>query len=134
MGWKEEQNRLQALWDEVESEEAPDDKDLELALDEDVSKTRCSDSELGQKYNDQEEISLHPAKILHFLGNDNKTRWIKHCSKKTSRTRRDNIIVGLPGVRVYGKQTPKSNAGRSFSQMKCLKKSSTYKFVHYSYI
>ncbi|CAH1997131.1 unnamed protein product [Acanthoscelides obtectus] len=105
MSWEAEQKRLQALCDEVQLEEDLDDEDLELAADEDVTETRDTDSESDQEYND-EVISLQTAEIPgahHFLGKDNKARWRKHCTKKTSRTRQENIIVRLPGVRDYGK-------------------------------
>ncbi|CAH1957883.1 unnamed protein product [Acanthoscelides obtectus] len=77
MSWEAEQKRLQALWDEVQLEEDPDDEDLEWAADEDVTETRDTDSELEQEYND-EVISLQTADIPgahHFLGKDNKTGW-----------------------------------------------------------
>lgn len=59
MDYETEQERLHRLWEEVETEEEPDDEEVELASEEDVVEARSSGSESEQDCDD-EEIVIHP--------------------------------------------------------------------------
>ncbi|KAB0803065.1 hypothetical protein PPYR_00035 [Photinus pyralis] len=105
MSWEKQQEELRLLWEELNSVEELDDDELELATEDDVIEQRDTDSESEQDCDDDDE-NIPPEKIPripHFLGKNGSTKWRKHCIKKTCRTRRENIIVRLPGVRKYAK-------------------------------
>lgn len=107
--YEEEQEKLRQLWDEVNSEEEPDDEEEELILEENLVEieTRSSDSESEQECDDiSEDDNIPLAKLPRvptFIGKDGTTRWKKQCPNKIIRTRKENIIVRLPGVRNCGK-------------------------------
>lgn len=107
--YEEEQEKLRRLWEEVESEEEPDDEEEELVFEENHVETRSTDSESEQECSDSSDDDVplanlaKLARIPTFIGKDGTTRWHKHCPNKTVRTRRENIIVRLPGVRNCGK-------------------------------
>lgn len=104
--YEEEQEKLCRLWEEVASEEEPYDEEEELVFQENHVETRSTDSESEQECSDSSDDDVPLAKLARiptFIGKDGTTRWHKHCPNKTVRTRRENIIVRLPGVRNCGK-------------------------------
>ncbi|KAI4454266.1 hypothetical protein MML48_10g00001244 [Holotrichia oblita] len=107
MDYEKEEGRLLRMWEEICAEESPDDGEEELALDADIVENRDTDSESEQdcETTDDEENAPTPKipRIPCFVGRDNTTNWWKHVPKRTSRTRQENIIVRLPGVKNYAK-------------------------------
>ena len=109
MNYEQEQERLLRMWEEVETDEEPDDEEEELGSEIDVTESRDTDSESEQDCEEEEEDkeNVYPPKkiprVPTFIGKDGTTRWKKHCHNKRVRTRKENIIVRLPGVKQYAK-------------------------------
>lgn len=103
--WEKEQEKLRLLWEEEDPVDGPDDEEAELTSEDDILETRSTDSESEQDGDEDFEENGPPAKVFRtpcFVGKDGMT-WRKHCTKKTTRTRQENIIVRLPGVKNYAK-------------------------------
>lgn len=107
--YERQQAHLQALWDDIESEDEPiDGQDSEENSELD-NVSVCSDypdleqepehDEEGKEINQQ---NLKMAECDFFLGK-NGMKWFKNPKNKNVRTRAENIITHLPGVKNYGK-------------------------------
>lgn len=111
--WQKEQDRLQRLWDESEDIDPfyTAEKDSEEESEIDHLSTHSD-------YPDQEQEGEGPEEIdglekerqekeieqeVQVLLGKNGTKWLAKMSSKNVRTRSENIISHLPGVRAYGK-------------------------------
>lgn len=94
------------MWQEVETDDEINDE-AELASENDFTEERDTDSESEQDCveEDHESVALSRKvpRVPTFIGKDGTSRWKKQCTNKSIRTRKENIIVRLPGVRSYGK-------------------------------
>lgn len=107
MNYEEEQKYLQRMWEEVPTDDDVNDEEGELASEIDYTEERDTDSESEQDCDDDLNENVEPARKIQrvptYVGKDKTTRWKKHCPNKCVRTRRENIIVRLPGVKNFGK-------------------------------
>ena len=98
---------LARLWEEASSDEEPADEEEELASENDIVEEIDTDSESEQDCGDEDEsespTTATTTRVPTFVGKDNTSRWRKHCSTKTVRTRQEQINVRLPGVTTYGR-------------------------------
>ncbi|CAH1984339.1 unnamed protein product [Acanthoscelides obtectus] len=113
-GYEKEQRRLWAPWEEVQNEdEAIDRDDSEEEEDEIDNASVCNDyPDLEQDdkvIGDQDDKAQAEdlATCRFFLGK-NGMKWFKECPNGNLRTRSENIITHLPGVKNYAKmeETP----------------------------
>ncbi|XP_074028523.1 uncharacterized protein [Leptinotarsa decemlineata] len=103
--YEEEVRRLQQLFEEVDSDiELAEDSDGSLEEDELLVQEENSDTEQEMSDDDIEEDAAEPetnrsVRIPCFISKDG-TRWRKHFTRYPNvRTRSDNIITRLPGVK-----------------------------------
>lgn len=104
MDYETEQEYLRQLYDEVETDVDAEDDDTSLA----------SDHEEIQDHNTDDEQDIEPEEYLdysgmnrddttqllpYYLAKDGTTKWRKHTSYRHVRTRAENIIKFLPGVK-----------------------------------
>ncbi|XP_066260450.1 piggyBac transposable element-derived protein 4-like [Euwallacea similis] len=110
--WEDEQNHLkklmeECLWEDILQDTFDDDdKDLE---EDDLVETQRIDSSTEQEYSDSEsgeEISIQGPT---FTGKDKKTIWSKHPIARYGRTRKENLIKDLPGVKTCLKHVKKES-------------------------
>lgn len=107
--YEREQQRLLALWAEVENEEMIDQEDSEA--DEEIDNLSvCSDYpdmeqegeiETDERHNEH-EVTAEPDKNSFFIGK-NGNRWFKEFTNRNVRTKAENIITHLPGVKNKGR-------------------------------
>ncbi|KAJ8941293.1 hypothetical protein NQ318_000593 [Aromia moschata] len=96
--YEKEQERLQMLLDEV----GLDDENINIYDDEsdegeqDLEETLNHESESEQEISDRDDDDMSNSTSLSFI--DAKSYWKKHAPKpKTVRTRRENLVIRLPG-------------------------------------
>lgn len=104
--YEKQQARLLRIWEEIQAEEDDAvDAVEELAYEEDVTQTRDTDSETEQEMDQDEsdsDTSSDNSKLRqksYFTGKDGKSKWNKICGSKNVRTRTENLILILPGVK-----------------------------------
>lgn len=122
--YEKEQGRLRALWEDIEAEDEPIDRDDSDREDELDNVSVCSDypdmeqdgdiPEVGEEEHAdaqhdgdiQDETGTNEGSF--FQGKDG-TKWFKDPPNKRVRIGSENIITHLPGVKGYGKsaKTPK---------------------------
>lgn len=110
--YEREQRSLLALWEEEEDDTAIDQDDSE-ADDEIDNISVCSDypdfEQDGEYVEEAEEEDPEVRqqqegdKESRFFLGKNGTKWFKQFPNKNVRTRSENIITHLPGVKIYGK-------------------------------
>lgn len=107
MSYEEEQARLLKLWEEFDNVEEPDDDEEELITEDDLVENRGSGSDTEQEGDEENGSENCPpakkARVPSFIGKDGTTVWKKQCSNKKVRTRQDNIVIRLPGVKQVAK-------------------------------
>lgn len=107
--YEDEQIRLQRLWDEAESDGSEEDAyDSDSSLGEDNVEFQNENTDTDQDMFDEETEVIEPNLSRHreayFIAKDG-TKWKKHLEYcKNIRTRADNIITQLPGVKGEAKQ------------------------------
>uniref|UniRef100_V5GVF1 PiggyBac transposable element-derived protein n=1 Tax=Anoplophora glabripennis TaxID=217634 RepID=V5GVF1_ANOGL len=115
--WQKEQDRLWKLWEEYEDVEPyVDEEDSEeeqendhLSINSDYPDQEQEAGDEGQRYvqeqdeeEERERAREGKMKTRFFVGK-NGSKWSKETPNKNVRTRADNIIIHLPGVKTYGK-------------------------------
>lgn len=103
MSYEKEVERLLKLYEEVETEEEYDDEDD--GWEKDVVETRSDDSDTEQEFDEAEhQMDIEfPHRVPFLTGKDGITKWRKHCTVRTVKTRQQNIIKTFPGVKVIAK-------------------------------
>lgn len=112
--YEKEQARLIRLWEEIQDddddEEVACDNEEELATEEDITNPRDTDSESEQEATSDstadENVNLERGSLEQtpiFIGKDGNTMWKKHCPSKRIKTRKENLIRHLPGVKQMAK-------------------------------
>lgn len=107
--YEQEQKRLLNLWKETEEEEAPigsesdTEEDYESGSNHSSGSEEDSDGETIGHAELEDDISntASRGKQAYYFGK-NRTKWSKICSPKTVRTRKQNIVTHLPGVKRAG--------------------------------
>lgn len=110
--YEEEQRRLQSLWQETENDENFIDEDDSEEDDEIDNVSLCSDypdleqdaeeeNPEMQEVDGQQNVS-DPIEFHNFYGKNGMT-WCKEYNVRNVRTRSENIITHLPGVKQYGR-------------------------------
>nr|XP_022911139.1 piggyBac transposable element-derived protein 4-like [Onthophagus taurus] len=101
----DECRRIQDLLQEVEEEELVSSEDEDSEVDEVQFSDHNSESELSEE--EMPVVELHDGPT--YKGRDNVTTWRKHQLPRNVRTRQQNIVIHLPGVRPIGQNsnTPK---------------------------
>lgn len=108
--WQKQQDYLQSLWKESEDCEVDqsfidaEDSEEENEIDRvsvnsdypDQEQEAVGEEELEEEENERENIN-------HFFMGKNGTKWSKNPPNKNVRTRSENIVTHLPGVKAYGK-------------------------------
>lgn len=111
MEYEKEQNYLQQLYDEVDTdiEPEPDDDDMSLTSDAEEIQDYNTDDEQPIETIDnldiplEEETGRQQSAAL-YIGKDGKTNWRKHPGNRQVRTSADNIIKFLPGVKANARE------------------------------
>lgn len=106
MNYEKECARLQRLLDEVDSDIQYEDEESEDEQDE--IEVREEDSATEQEGNSSEEEIEIPEKKMkcsYYTGRDKISKWNKHCPSKRVRTLKSNIIMKLPCVANFAKQS-----------------------------
>lgn len=103
MSYEKEQSRLLQLMDETGPYITEYDDDFEDDDEIDNLEMFDEDTASEQDVSDGEE---HPvaSSVPYFLGRDGTTKWNKHCPTRNVRTRSENIITHLPGVKGEAKK------------------------------
>lgn len=122
--YEKEQERLRALWEDIDPEDEPIDRDDSDQEDEVDNVSICSEypdmeqdgdiPEVGEEENaaaqqdDDIQDETESSEGSFFQGKDG-TKWFKDPPNKRVRIGSENIITHLPGVKGYGKsaKTPK---------------------------
>lgn len=115
MDYEEEQRYLQRLLEEVESNDELECNDSADSCEEDEIEEQnletASEQDISEAENDilleteDEEIICRRVPI--FLGKDKKTKWRKHPGNKRVRTRAENLVTHLPGVKGVAREKKK---------------------------
>lgn len=88
---QENQNLLQELEEEENIDFSNEDSEVDNVLHSD----HCSESEQS----DEEMIQQPPPNCLTYTGKDQVSKWRIHALPRNVRTRQQNIVKHLPGVR-----------------------------------
>lgn len=98
--------RIQRLLQEIEQESESADSSSE---DSEVDEVQVSDHYSESEQSGDELPVVEPNDGPTYTGKDNVTKWRKHALPRNVRTRQQNIVTHLPGVRPAGKnsKTPK---------------------------
>ncbi|KAJ8937230.1 hypothetical protein NQ314_011985 [Rhamnusium bicolor] len=94
MDYEKEQQRLLKLFEECQTEDEYDDEEDSGEEDRVEERSERSDTEEdGEEVTDLSDLTNVP----HFIGKDQKTKWTKHAGPKNVRTRKENLVMQLPG-------------------------------------
>lgn len=105
-------NRILSWLDEVDEEAESDPDDQANLLSDSASDAQSEhsdhDSASEQSAEEAEEIQqpiIRRGNVPFYLGKDGTTKWSIHCSRRNVRTRRENIVIHLPGVLQYARNS-----------------------------
>lgn len=99
MNYEKETERLLRLYEEVSTESENEEYDDEEEVDR--IETRSDDSDTEQEFDEseQENSNRFTYREPTYIGKDRITKWRKHSGPRNVRTRKQNIIKILPGVK-----------------------------------
>ncbi|KAI4455686.1 piggybac transposable element-derived protein 4 [Holotrichia oblita] len=108
--YEKEQEHLNRLWNELDNENSVDDPPIIDSEDEHFSDHEAESShetdteQSGNEVEEESDEENHDNEYATFyVSKDNSTKWAKTCANRTVRTRAENIITFLPGVKSRAK-------------------------------